>query len=530
MSLYTRFHLKKVEKTLCVIANYQRLNSTAAAAAPSHKTTKEKYGYVISDAGESKRDRDHDGFLNIGLVNLPAPLKESLKVFYSVHPKKRLTEDGMRLTRHLRNRGRPTNSTWTKYKSQNKGSKKILRQEVKQFSLEEAVKAGLVDSDVSLQQREETNNETEDVEEDIGGETKPEKRQKGPTKPKSTEYSVVRYGARETTAYVASQSNTVYAATYRALSEIKKRVPEYNPKTLLDFGSGTGMTVWAASELWRKSIKEYQCVDVSERMNDTGEFLLRGGDDRKLPLKVPNVYFKRFLPISNQLMYDVVVSSYSLTELPFRSQRAQAIRSLWNKTNDFLVIVEPGNNEGFDATLQARQFLLRSLEEEFMEDDYDSGWDSIQGEQNRSDGYIFAPCPHEETCARTYVETRDQPCNFYQKTEIPFALRNTNMKRYGYAGERFSYLILRKGRNNMQTDDEGWTRILKEPKSRNRHIICELCCSNGNIEKHVVTKNKDPYVYKALRHCLHQGDRMPLEEAKRPMNIRKPVPPKEKDE
>ena len=33
----------------------------------------------------------------------------------------------------------------------------------------------------------------------------------------------------------------------------------------------------AAHDLWKKSIKEYQCVDVSERMNDTAEFLLRGG-------------------------------------------------------------------------------------------------------------------------------------------------------------------------------------------------------------------------------------------------------------
>ena len=35
-----------------------------------------------------------------------------------VHPKRRLTEDGLRLSKHLRNRGRPTNSTWTKYKAQ----------------------------------------------------------------------------------------------------------------------------------------------------------------------------------------------------------------------------------------------------------------------------------------------------------------------------------------------------------------------------------------------------------------------------
>jgi len=33
------------------------------------------------------------------------------------------------------------------------------------------------------------------------------------------------------------------------------------------------------------------------------------------------------------------------------------------------------------------------------------------------------------------------------------------------------------------------------------------------------------YVYKAVRHCLRWGDRMPIEEAKRPMNIRKPIPP-----
>lgn len=31
---------------------------------------------------------------------------------------------------------------------------------------------------------------------------------------------ILSYGARETTAYVAAQSNSVYAATYRALSEV----------------------------------------------------------------------------------------------------------------------------------------------------------------------------------------------------------------------------------------------------------------------------------------------------------------------
>lgn len=474
--------------------------------------SKKKYGYVITDKGETKRDKKNNGFLNVGMVNLPEKLKESLKIYYSTHPRKRITQDGLRLSRHLKNRGRPTNLTWTKYKAQNKGRKKDERDEVKRFSLEEAVKAGLVD------ESEVPNNDDEGKD---NGDPSSKNHQKRMKKPKKSEYSVIRYGAREATAFVASQAPTVYATTYRALSEIKKRVPDYQPETLLDFGSGCGMTVWAAAELWRKNIKEYQCVDVSERMNESAEFLLRGGNDIKLPLKIPGVYFKRFLPLSNKIKYDIVVSAFTLTELPFRSQRAQAIRSLWNKTNDFLVIVEPGNNEGFDITLQARQFLLRSLEKQYA-DDYDLGWDEFHDE-SIEDGFIFAPCPHEKVCARTYLETRDHPCNFTQKTEIPFAMRNT-LKRFSYSSENFSYIILRKGRESYQEDQE-WTRLLQKPKLKNRHVICELCCSNGNIEKHVITKKKDPYVYKAVRHCLKWGDRMPLEEAKRPMNIRKPVPP-----
>ena len=56
-----------------------------------------------------------------------------MKMFYfhsatPVHPKRRLTEDGLRLSKHLRNRGRPTNSTWAKYKAQGGGGgKKVER-------------------------------------------------------------------------------------------------------------------------------------------------------------------------------------------------------------------------------------------------------------------------------------------------------------------------------------------------------------------------------------------------------------------
>lgn len=471
-----------------------------------------KYGYKSSKSDSfEKRDKTLEGSFHIGMVNLPAHLKDSLELFYKGKPRKQITNDGLRLFRHLRNRGRPSHTTWTKYKSQIKG-KKTERSDVKAFSLNEAVKAGLVDEELV-------------DEEEIKAETPT--RGERMKRPQLAEYSMVRYGARETNAYVASQLPSVYGGTLRALSEIKKRLPGYEPRTVLDFGSGSGMSVWAANELWGNSINEYQCVDVSEDMNNTAEFLLRGSSDINTPLKIPNVYFKRFLPLSNQVKYDIVIASHTLTEMPFRSQRIQAIRSLWQKTNDFLVIVEPGNNEGFDTTLQARQFITQEPnenDEEYLED-FENLFDDICEDEDES-GHIFAPCPHEMACARSYVETRDHPCNFVQKVQLSFSQRNLNsFKKYGYFQERFSFLILRKGENTG--DREGWTRVLQPIKNRHRHVICELCCSNGNIEKHIITKGKDPYIYKAARHCLKWGDIMPLGEAKRPMNIRKAIPPGE---
>ena len=57
---------------------YQRLFTTVA-----HNKPKEKYGYLVTDNGTIKRDRDSDGIVSIGMVHLPNKLRESLDHFYS---------------------------------------------------------------------------------------------------------------------------------------------------------------------------------------------------------------------------------------------------------------------------------------------------------------------------------------------------------------------------------------------------------------------------------------------------------------
>jgi ribosomal protein RSM22 (predicted rRNA methylase) len=52
-----------------------------------------------------------------------------------------------------------------------------------------------------------------------------------------------------------------------------------------------------------------------------------------------------------QLKYDVVVSGYTLMELPSARTRLETIMNLWNKTNKYLVIVERGTNAGFRVSV-----------------------------------------------------------------------------------------------------------------------------------------------------------------------------------
>lgn len=62
-----------------------------------------------------------------------------------------------------------------------------------------------------------------------------------------------------------------------------------------------------------------------------------------------------------QSQYDLVLSAYSLLELPSSYNRLETVLKLWNKTARILVLVERGNTTGFRVINEARDFIL-SLE------------------------------------------------------------------------------------------------------------------------------------------------------------------------
>lgn len=75
---------------------------------------------------------------------------------------------------------------------------------------------------------------------------------------------------------MAARLDGGFAAVFRAFHEIQARIPEFQPQTLMDFGSGTGSVAWAAHSTWGQSLREYVCVDRSAAMLGLAEKLLKG--------------------------------------------------------------------------------------------------------------------------------------------------------------------------------------------------------------------------------------------------------------
>uniref|UniRef100_A0A8C0G6W7 Methyltransferase like 17 n=1 Tax=Chelonoidis abingdonii TaxID=106734 RepID=A0A8C0G6W7_CHEAB len=86
----------------------------------------------------------------------------------------------------------------------------------------------------------------------------------------------LRYTDELSLVYMAARLDGGFAAVSRAFHEIQKRVPDFAPRTLLDFGSGTGSVSWAAHGAWGQTLREYLCVDSSAPMLALAERLLQG--------------------------------------------------------------------------------------------------------------------------------------------------------------------------------------------------------------------------------------------------------------
>ena len=336
------------------------------------------------------------------------------------------------------------------------------------------------------------------------------------------------YKELESAAYIAHRLPAIYGTSYRIFSESVMRMPDFEPKTMLDFGTGPGTTIWAANEAFDGSIKEIMAVEPSTAMMDVATRLFEYMPNR------PQITWRRFLNESSTKKYDLVVASFVLNELSNAQERERIVKALWKATAGLLVIVEPGTPIGFDFIREARATLLTQK------------FDSLNDKPT-----ILAPCPHDTTCP---MSGTPKWCHFAQRVERESFQKLTKGVKKQYENENFSFIaVKRQGLNGFEfgaevekAEEEAmrkrqieqqlpdsvvvreislrrelrnysrefsqqsfrWPRIIDTPLKRGGHVITSMCLPEGTLAKVVIAKSDGRQGYKYLRKTL-KGDMYP---------------------
>ena len=148
--------------------------------------------------------------------------------------------------------------------------------------------------------------------------------------------------------------------------------------------------------------------------------------------------------------------------------RLKLVEKLWELTDQFLVIVEPGTKLAFESLKKIRECLI------------------LKG------AHLIAPCPHSLRCP---LEEKDW-CHFFTRIERSSFHRKTKEATLNYEDEKFSYLIFAKNRC-VPCD----ARVLRRPFKGEGFVKLQLC-SKGNIDLKTITKkNKPHYSYVKKIEC-----------------------------
>ncbi|CAL1386583.1 unnamed protein product [Linum trigynum] len=261
------------------------------------------------------------------------------------------------------------------------------------------------------------------------------------------------YSDSETVAYVASRMPAVFSACFRVLNEVGKRLPDFSPAKVLDFGAGTGSAFWAMKEVWPKSIKKVNLVEPSQSMQRAGRSLIQGLKDLPLIHGYDSIQGLSKNLKKTEREHDLVIASYVLGEIPSMKDRITIVRQLWDLTRDVLVLIEPGTPHGSNIISQMRSHILWMEKRKLRKSQKKSSETCSDLVPINNGVFIVAPCSHEGRCP---LEKSGKYCHFVQRLQ-----RTTSQRVYksskgggplrGFEDEKFSFVAFRRGQRPRDT-------------------------------------------------------------------------------
>ena len=258
-------------------------------------------------------------------------------------------------------------------------------------------------------------------------------------------------------AYALARMPATYAAVIASLNALQEIRPDFAPTSLLDCGAGPGTATWACAEAFA-TLDSFALLDANPALRALAMELARE-NDRSVTYTLGDAPTK----IADASPADLVIASYVINELT-DTARDKLVAAMWAKTNDTLVIVEPGTPAGYQRILDARTQLIRA------------------------GAHVIAPCPHDEACPLTKPDW----CHFSQRLQRSRVHKQLKSAELPYEDEKFIYLAVSRVPIALRP-----SRVLAQPMATKIAITAKLCAANGVIA--AVAPKRDKAIYNKFR-------------------------------
>jgi ribosomal protein RSM22 (predicted rRNA methylase) len=256
-------------------------------------------------------------------------------------------------------------------------------------------------------------------------------------------------------AYALARMPATYAAVAASLNALSEIRPDFAPKSLLDAGAGPGTASWAAAEAF-SSLTSFALLDDNSALRALALDLARGS------ARLCHVNYDKgeaCALLAQSEPADLVVASYVIGELD-ESAQIDLAASLWSKTRDTLLVVEPGTPAGYQRMLALRRQLIAA------------------------GAHVAAPCPHDNSCPLSAPDW----CHFTQR--LPRSRAHMHMKgaEVPFEDEKFAYVALTRAQVIMHP-----ARVLAQPVVGKAEIAAKLCTAKGVVMTKIPHRVKADY-------------------------------------
>lgn len=262
-------------------------------------------------------------------------------------------------------------------------------------------------------------------------------------------------------AYLAVRMPATYAVVQRVLEEVKRRLPDFSPQGVADWGAGPGTAAWAAIAAFPHT--EKVCLQEQDgHLVDIGQRMMQGSCHPALQ----KASWQRgdLLQADEGSSHELVLMSYVIGELPL-DELPKVISRVWAHTSEVLVVIEPGTPHGFERIRSARRQLIES------------------------GAFLIAPCPHADACPMAGGDW----CHFSHRLErsgVHMAVKEVMM---GYEDEKYSYVVAARRPAKLPE-----ARILRHPQHHSGHMSFTLCTKEG-LENRVISRRQGDLYKKARK-------------------------------